>query len=282
MILSCPECRTRFLVANHLLPPFGRTVKCGSCKHEWHAIPEDGEPEDAAPQAVDGANFEAMAETQTTAATVEEAATIADNEPDTALSATGSSAASLAAETDSPSEHGTIAAERGAERTASASPATEPGLPALIRPRIPTVALKATAAALALLWLVVAAHAHFYSWQSMPVLSSIAGVFGASNTDGLRFHNVTLTPKKQGQSTSYILSGNLLNESAKDRTVPLVRVRLRDADGADIWSREYALDKTLTPGETYPFRINNVQTTFGDRVARVHVDLGSSTQLMFR
>jgi len=37
MILECPECHARFLVADALLVPAGRSVRCGSCSHQWHA-----------------------------------------------------------------------------------------------------------------------------------------------------------------------------------------------------------------------------------------------------
>lgn len=37
MILTCPECSARFAVPDALIPPEGRTVKCGRCAHQWHA-----------------------------------------------------------------------------------------------------------------------------------------------------------------------------------------------------------------------------------------------------
>ena len=37
MILQCPECQARFAVPDRLIPPEGRTVKCGRCAYQWHA-----------------------------------------------------------------------------------------------------------------------------------------------------------------------------------------------------------------------------------------------------
>ena len=269
MILSCPECSTRFLVANHLLPPFGRTVKCGSCKHEWHATPEDAEPEDAGPQTVDGASFESVPTSKTPVTEPVAPAPEANN--DDVLEAAESA--------DAPAEPESFT--EAFERAAAEQHASRQ-LPVVVKPKIPTHILKIAAASIAFVWFVVAAHVHFHSWQGLPVLGGISGMFGDSNMGGLRFDSLKLTPQKQGQSTSYLLSGMLINESAAYRTVPVVRVQLKSADNKEVWSREYALDKRLKPGESYPFRISNVKTTFGDQVATVHVDLGNAMQLMFR
>ena len=40
MILSCPNCATKFKVNPNAIPPEGRTVKCAKCSHKWHADPE--------------------------------------------------------------------------------------------------------------------------------------------------------------------------------------------------------------------------------------------------
>jgi len=50
MILTCPECQTKYVVKDGAIPPGGRQVRCASCKHSWHqdadevAMVHDGGP----------------------------------------------------------------------------------------------------------------------------------------------------------------------------------------------------------------------------------------------
>jgi predicted Zn finger-like uncharacterized protein len=50
MILSCPSCQTRFLIADEALRlSGGRLVRCGNCRHTWRHTPEAAEPLRAEP-----------------------------------------------------------------------------------------------------------------------------------------------------------------------------------------------------------------------------------------
>lgn len=235
MILQCPQCSTRFLVADALIPAAGRTVKCGSCKHDWHVTPADNAPADAPVQA---ASF---------AAAVEEE--IASSAEDSAATAT----------------------------------VPTPNVPAVVASRgIPVRPLQIAAPLIALSWFLVALYGNFYAWQHWPVIGGLYGMLGVVETGGLRFDKVEMEKQKEGQRTRFLLTGAVVNESTEARTIPSVRVRLIGKDGAEVWSREYEVKKTVKAGDEYPFRITNVETSFGHQVAQVVMDVGNPMQLSFR
>ncbi len=50
MIISCPECSSRFNVADNALGTAGRVVRCAKCGYKWHQMPDGAAaPAPAAP-----------------------------------------------------------------------------------------------------------------------------------------------------------------------------------------------------------------------------------------
>ncbi|HEY5347455.1 MAG TPA: DUF3426 domain-containing protein [Rhizomicrobium sp.] len=52
MILTCPQCDTRYQADEAKFPPAGRNVRCAKCGNVWHQAPAVAEPEPAIPEAV--------------------------------------------------------------------------------------------------------------------------------------------------------------------------------------------------------------------------------------
>ena len=65
MELACPNCETRFVVAENAIGPNGRKVRCSNCGHVWHANPEPPmELTTPAPAATDDFNWQRANTTQ--------------------------------------------------------------------------------------------------------------------------------------------------------------------------------------------------------------------------
>lgn len=228
MIVTCPNCTAKFLVADHLIPPAGRVVRCGSCKHLWNVTQSSGSST-GKPERADFAGLVADA-------------------------VSGDAAVS----------------EAGFQ------------LPAIATKPLPTLPFFIAIPVLALLWFAAALFANYPSWMGAPGISGIYSMLGATPTDGLAFSKANLAREVEGQRTRFVISGEIANTSDTLRTIPSVRVTLVDAQGDEVASRVYAVNVKVKPGDTYPFRITNMSTSFGDRVHDVVLDLGHDLQLMFR
>lgn len=235
MILDCPQCHARFLVADNLIPAAGRTVRCGACAHSWHVENPNG----AAPN-----DFRKLLE-------AEEAKT---------------------------------EAEVASEPQFTIEPRTPtPNVPALAKRTWPLKPFKIAVPVLALTWAVLAFFAYFPGGMHMPGLSGIYGAFGATNTQGIAFADVKMerTDGEEGRVT-FVLTGNIVNNSEEVRTIPKARVELKDEDGKAVWARTYPVNVTLKPAEKYPFQIPDIKTGFGNRVKTITMDLGNGFELMMR
>lgn len=231
MILDCPKCSARFLVADALIPAEGRTVRCGTCANQWrvtHPTPEtDIDP--------------ALAEDGVPLIT-----------PDTM-----------------PEE--IIPLRRGSN------------VPAIKKRVIPVKPFQIAAPLLAIGWLVLSFLTYFPHWMEVRAFSSIYKALGVTTTQGLAFSDVTMkrVDTEEGR-TKFIFSGSIVNYAAVTRKVPAVHVALLGKDGKEIWGRNYPVGIELKAGEVYPFRIVNVETSFGSSIATMMLDLGHSLSLMVR
>jgi predicted Zn finger-like uncharacterized protein len=229
MILQCPSCNARFLVADALIPPAGRNVRCGACHFQWFIQPAGENQPEPAPAPVDFASLAAQA------AQEEESAVVPERQ-----------------------------------------------LPVVTRRNIRLWPFILTAMALAAAWAFVALVAYAPSWQQAPLIGGVYRLLGLSDTDGLVFNELTMERQSDGSKTQFVLAGSIANHAEGERRLPLVRVQLKDKEGKVIWSRNYPADHVLKPGEVYPFRIIDVETSFANTIDTIVLDLGNKLQMALR
>ena len=227
MILECPHCQARFLVADSLVPAGGRTVKCGSCSKQWHVTHPEADPLATEPAPVIPPFEEAPAKPRPIPA--------------------GSN------------------------------------VPAIKKRRpIPTKPFKIAAPILVVLWLLLAGVAYFPTWMQVPGLSGLYHLFGVTETQGLAFADVHMKREQNDTKTRFIVSGSIINHAAVERSIPQVYVALKDSAGKLLWGRAYPVNMTLKPGEVYPFRIVNIETSLASSATALTLDLGNTLSLAVR
>lgn len=270
MILECPSCTSRFKIAQGAIPGVGRMVRCSRCKNAWHVNPWDLKDDNAVVEAVAPGTAPVQAVNDTMPASVEvegESTRMPDPEPAAVLDDDFMKRLDKAI-SDAPPQ--------GKRRPTPTR--RKDDVKPFINPRV----LKLAAPALAATWFIVAFFAYSPSWSNAPVIGALYSAFGASETEGLVFSDVTMEREQEGSMARFILAGSVRNYSNETRKVPTVRVVLKNKEGSPLWGREYPVNQELKAGEVYPFRITNVETNFAASVARIEVDMGNSMQLLVR
>lgn len=252
MILQCPECETRFLVDSSLIPHGGRTVKCAKCAHMWHVEPEE-DPRYFVPDADDPA------------------ALPQDEEPQ-----------------DEPRFEPRLEFDAGPDEARVERDYT-PDYDIPFSPQLPSLSEQAKrnnrmmmVAAIALLLMLSVSALFTFREQLQGPLAGLYDLLGMPSSEGLVLAEVTFRERPTRNKARYIVEGKIVNESSEERRVPLLRVAVADKDGNWIISREYEADARLQPGEAYPFKAANLETTFVDRVDHLVVEIGNGVELMLR
>ncbi len=210
------------MVADSLVPPGGRTVKCGKCANQWFVSKDSG---------TDGTDFAALT------------------------------------------------AQAYAEATPQAHDPKQ--LPAIARKPFKVWPFQAAAAAMALAWLIIATYAYFPGLHK-GTFSGIYDALGVTDTSDLVFADVTMERENVEGRTRFLIAGSVANHGSKPRMLPRVRVQVKDSDGKVIWGQVYPVEEVVESGQVYPFRIDNVETSFANRAASIVLDLGNNFELVMR
>jgi len=285
MILTCPNCRSRFKVKPEALGAAGRTVKCAKCAHKWFASPDDGE-EDGAPKGASpkGASPKSAAPKQAAApkaapkkaAPQKAAAKKAAAKP---ASPAAADAADDADDFDPPAfadggkyGPGSGAADDayepppppGRERSPGYDePPLGPDEEIVPRQRKPKTVKKSPLGAwifLLVLILGVCVGGFFFRHDIVKAYRPANAIFSAIGfpVDTLGFGLELPPPKSQaiidGDSRTLRITGEIRNTTAEPIEAPLLRGALRNAQGDDltVWTFQ-AEEERILPGETVTY-----------------------------
>lgn len=216
MILTCPECATRYQANDAAFPPGGRRVRCAKCGHAWHQEAPAAEPEQGA----------------------EESPTPREAEPD---AEPASWRTAYAPPTPVISESDALEAPVDKTGRAMAQLAAAGGWFGLAL-AVLLIGWSAVSyrQAVATLW---PASASFYSALGLPV-----------NARGLAFTDVSYRRETQDRQSVLAVTGKLVNVSGRELAVPQILVILTGEDGRELYRWNFTPDAaTLGAGRSVKF-----------------------------
>ena len=208
MIITCPNCKTRFNVDPGRLLPNGRTVRCAKCGHLWNERP----PGDM---------------------------------------------------------HGTLVATEASERGRIPSQPAARDDAVRLRPVLAWGAAALVAAAL--LGIGVTAREKLQTWwPPSQALSELAGLTGNEPGAGLEIRNLTYRHEGEGQASSLVVTGEIVNRSDRVIDIPKLRAGLYDGRGREIHAWFFATKlNRLAPREAVPIISSILESPSG--VQRIDV-----------
>lgn len=214
MILSCPNCATRYTIKDAAVPPEGRTVRCTKCGHSWFASA-------SAPAPAEAVTFADEAMPQPPTASVAPPQEMEQGRVATATEPRGELGAEGPAE---PSASGLAPFGFRPE----SGPAAEPG-------KGRRLAVVAGWALLLLSILVLLWSAYRYREQvvgNWPRAASLYAWIGWPVKDGnLMLSDVQYGRRVEDHRVLLVLTGSLRNLSGQSQVVPSLQVLLRDGHG---------------------------------------------------
>jgi predicted Zn finger-like uncharacterized protein len=236
MIIVCPQCESRYHIAEARLPEAGRTVRCTRCRAKWLAFPE-AQGDEGGPGADAGAEADADVMTMPAEEAEIEVETV-EPWPEEA------------APEPAPAE----SVEEVAARAASAplrKPPRAKRRPLRLLPRRRHLALVASVAALAALGIY-----RNEIVRAAPGAASLYEHIGLHvNLRGLAFDGVRTSEAIEEGTTVLSIEGNLSNITPEAAAVPRLRLAIRDDRNVELYSWTAVLGRTqLKPGESLAFK----------------------------
>ena len=219
MILTCPECASRYFIDDRLIGPGGKTVRCSSCGSSWRARLDD-EPLELTSSPEEGAL----------------AAPRYDEPPEEAEPALSDLPADRL-----PGAFRAKAEQRRRIREAAAAGAVWAGI---------------GAALLAVIALLVIFRTEVV--RMIPKTASAYAAVGlAVNTTGINIEKVEAAPGLQDGRAAVVVTGALRNIEKRPVVAPALRINLLNKDGRIVQSKIAApTDPKIPAGESRHFTIS--------------------------
>jgi predicted Zn finger-like uncharacterized protein len=229
MILTCPECDTRYQADGSKFPAAGRNVRCAKCGHVWHQLGPAPEPD---PEA------ELFVEEPSTPPPMHDPEPAREPEPIAVQPR-------VAAFAPPPREDDVEAPE-----TVAAPQASRWG------GRIAVLGGWAALVALILVigWAGISFRDNVATW--VPQTASFYNAAGLTVTPrGIAFIDVAYQNQTEDGQQVLAVTGKIVNRSNHELTVPLVRVALFDAERHELYHWTFVPGvSTLQPGGSAKFR----------------------------
>ncbi|MBL6852927.1 MAG: zinc-ribbon domain-containing protein [Alphaproteobacteria bacterium] len=227
MILTCPQCDTRYQADGSKFPAAGRNVRCAKCGHVWHQL---GPPPEPDPDA------ELFVEEPTPPPPPPAPVPAHEPEP-VAVQPRVAAFAPPAAEGDVP------------ETVAAPSASRWGGRITVLAGWIALVAL-----ILVIGWAGISFRDNVATW--VPQTASFYNAAGlAVSPKGIAFTDVAYQNQMEDGQQVLAVTGKIVNRSNHELTVPLVRVALFDAERHELYHWTFVPGvATLQPGGSAKFR----------------------------
>ena len=227
MILTCPQCATRYQADGAKFPAAGRNVRCAKCGHVWHQLGPAPEPDP------ESEIVEQEAPPPPVPVSVPEPAGIAAQPRVAAFAPAPAITAVAETEEDAP---------------------RRPATPWLGRAAVAAGWIVLVGLILVIGWAAVSFRDSIATW--LPQTSSLYAAAGLQvSPRGIDFDGVNRTLEMEDGQQVLAVTGRIVNRSNHELTVPLVRVALFDADRHELyhWTFVPAIS-TLRPGASEKFR----------------------------